>query len=467
MKGSKLWLGSALPLGLALLVSCPRSAMSAGTEASARIPSQSTTSGAAATSNPAIPSASSARIGEPSPDNGKPNSAANGSSEPERRNLPFAAPEDRVEVASDLPANSLEVTVVDANERLVADVHLELVRERQSIAEGNESSSRSAVSDRNGLVRFDNLDSNSETRYRIVAHRNAVRYGMPSFSVSKNAGLRAKFHVYEVTSNIREALVAARTFLFIEPRDEVLQVEVMSELHNLGALVWAPSVELKLPEGWKAFSTNEGDPDVRIEKTTNGVRLVGAVTPGQHALGYSFQVPTGNHSSVEWLQPLWPHTAETRIATVVRSGLELEVEGYPAAELVQGNNQRPMLMTGRSYGGDAKAPEEDLRVSIHGLPVVGKGRWVAAIIAGVLVVAAFTMAWLKARAKVAAGRDGRQGPFSGQLEREAHERLLDELARLTAARKAGQIGEQTFVDAQDALVSACVRLERQMATTEK
>jgi hypothetical protein len=463
---SKQWLGSTLSLGLALLVSCPRGSIGAAELAAAEssVGARSLTPPPAASvaSPAAIPSAAPTEAGVRSVDVGRPTADANTTPESARRALPFAPPEDRVEVARDLPANSLEVTVVDAQERRLPDVHLELVRERQSISEGNESSSRSAVSDRSGLVRFEKLDANSETRYRILALRNSVRYGTRSFAVAKDAGLRATFHVYDVTSNIREALVAARTFLFVEPRDEVLQVEVMSELHNLGALVWAPSVELTLPDGWKAFSTNEGDPDVRVEKTSRGVRLVGAVTPGQHAIGYSFQVPTKNRSSVEWLQPLWPHTAETRIATVVRSGLELEVEGYPAAELVQGNNQRPMLMTGRSYGGDAKAPEGDLRVSVRGLPVVGAGRWVAAVIAAVLVAAALLMAWAKGGAKV-----GAKAPSSNPLEVEARERLIGELARLTAARREGRIGEQTFLDAQDALVSACVRLERQMATTEK
>jgi hypothetical protein len=372
--------------------------------------------------------------------------------------LPFTVPDDRVEAATDLPPNSIEIEVVDANERRLPNVGMELVRERQSVSEGNESSSFSSKSDQNGVVRFDKLSSGSDVRYRIVTVQGDLRYGTPSFAVTGSSGFRARFHVYPVTQDLREALVAARTFLFVEPRDEVLQIEVMSELHNLGALVWAPAVELNLPEGWKAFSTNASDPDVRIEKTARGVRLVGAVTPGQHSLGFSFQIPTENRSSVEWIQPLWPHTAETRIATVVRSGLELSVEGYPEAELVRGNNQKPMLMTGRSYGGEAKAPERELRVSVRGLPVVGSGRWVAALIAGLLAAAAVAIAW---------SRRGPKELSAGELEGEARERLLEELARLTAARREGLIGEETFADAQEVLVSACVRLERQMASIGK
>jgi len=160
--------------------------------------------------------------------------------------------------------------------------------------------------------------------------------------------------------------------------------------------------------------------------------------------------------------------------------LELEAEGYPAAQVMRSNGQKPMLVTGRSFARDVGGPPKDVHVTLRGLPIVGPGRWVAAALAALLAASALVLARRNhvAVAKsdssfgtdnlavaphdAAASKGQRRGEH--EAEREARDRLLDELVSLTSAHRKGLIGTETFEQARQTLVAACVRLERQLSS---
>lgn len=407
-----------------------------------------------------------------SPAQPKPESASPHGASPTA--MPGALPEDVVAPDPSIAARSIEVTTVDPQNHVLPNIPVLLVRDRQSIAEGNSSSVSTRTSDRDGKVLFTDVPVGSDSQYRLLTQASEAKYGTPPFAVDGRTGMKAVLHVYPQVRNIREALVAGRSFLFVEPRDEVLHVEVFTEWHNLGASVWLPeNVELQLPAGWKAFSTNPSDPDLRIEKTDAGVKMLGTVTPGQHSTSFSFQLPSNNRVEVATEIPLWPNTAEAQVATISRSMLEMEVDGYPAAQVMQSNGQKPMLVTGRSYAKDTGGPPSDVRVTLRGLPVVSDGRWVAALAAAALVLGGLGLTWRSRRRvnppgakhppKRAPGAMAEPG-LGLEAEREARERLLEELVGLTRAHRSGEIGNETYEQARQTLLAACVRLERQLTT---
>jgi len=438
----------------------------------------------AADSSPAqVPTATAiAQPGGAAPSPTAPEEAVNPSAQStKQRTSPVAIPPDRIEPDPAVPVRVIEVATVDPQDRPLSNVRVALVRERQSISEGNSSSLSESVSDSQGKLRFVDVPLGSDTQYRLLAVQGDVRYGTRPFGVDSHSGTRVLFHVYPVIRNVHDALVAGRSFLFIEPRDDVLHIEVFSELHNLGATTWVPDdINIRLPEGWKAFATNPGDPDLHVVKTDQGVSLTGAVTPGQHGMSYSFQIPSNNRSQIDLELALWPNTAEVQVATVTRSGLELEAEGYPAAQVMRSNGQKPMLVTGRSFARDVGGPPKDVHVTLRGLPIVGPGRWVAAALAALLAASALVLARRNhvAVAKsdssfgtdnlavaphdAAASKGQRRGEH--EAEREARDRLLDELVSLTSAHRKGLIGTETFEQARQTLVAACVRLERQLSS---
>src|SRR5690606_41931326 len=101
-------------------------------------------------------------------------------------------------------------------------------------------------------------------------------------------GHRVKLHVFPVTRNIREALVGMRGFLYIEPRDDIFQFQVLYRVFNIGAVTWVPDdVVMELPAEFTAFSAERGVTDIRFEPVAGkGARLGGAFPPGQPDVGF-------------------------------------------------------------------------------------------------------------------------------------------------------------------------------------
>jgi hypothetical protein len=360
-------------------------------------------------------------------------------------------PPDSIETSESVPSSTIDVTTLNAQSMPVTGVHLELLRDRVSVSEGTTSKKWQATTDTAGHARFSQLPSGSDSQYRVVAVDEGKSYGTSRFTIETRAGTKVLLHVYPLVKDLQQALIAGRGFVFVEPRDDVLSIEYMHHFHNLGQTVWvADGLALRLPKEWKAFAANSTDADVSLVKTDEGVSLVGAIAPGQHAIAFSFQIPSSNRERAEIDLNLWPNSAEVQVATLSRPGLELGVEGFPNPNPTPGNGRQPLLVTGRSFSRDKDAPEF-VHISIAGLPVIGPGRWVVALGAALLTLWAILAALLgpkKARAT--------EGSHAA-----AQARIVDELAALERARRLGQIGEMAFVDTREILLSAFSRIERE------
>jgi hypothetical protein len=274
--------------------------------------------------------------------------------------------------------------------------------------------------------------------------------------LDQKVGTKAKIHVFPTVNDLSKALVVARSFWFLEPREEGIYLELFTEFLNLGSNTWSPSgIVLDLPPGATSFSAMGNDPDLVVRQSGDELTLSGAVGPGQHDVTFSFQIPNKNDAEQDFVLPLFPQTAEVRVATVVRPGLSLSVEGYPEPQAARANGQVPILLTSRAYNREGLPPPGDVRLTLAGLPVQGPGRVVAVSMALLLAVGALVGVFAQRR------RGYREA--TNEDVREAKERLLDELAQVSRAHREGQMSEETFVETQQVLVAAAVRLERQVA----
>jgi len=294
------------------------------------------------------------------------------------------------------------------------------------------------------------VPSGEDSRYRITATTDDITYGTGLFSMEKQAGTKVLFHLYPITKNTNTALFAGETSVFLEPRDDVISIEYFHRFHNLGRTVLAAeSFSLHLPNRWKAFSTNPIDPDLSVKAVDDGVSLVGAIAPGQHAVMFAFQIPNSNRDRLRLELDLLPNTANVQVATFPRPGLALDVDGFPRATVNQRNGRRSLLTTERAFANDS-APPEALRLDLSGLPVVGWGRWVATLAALAMASAAILRTLLTPKSAA-----------PGDVRVAAKKRIVDELAALEVAHRRGDLGETAFQDTREILLAAFVRLERE------
>jgi hypothetical protein len=370
-----------------------------------------------------------------------------------------SVPRDLIENSSEVPARTIEVVTVDPRDIPVPNVMIELVP--HAAMSSNSTKPQEPIqrvpSNGDGRVVFTNIPQTAESTYRLTVVVGEVRTSSAPFVLDQKVGTKAKLHVFPAVSDLRQALVVARSFWFLEPREEGIYLELFTEFLNLGSNTWSPSgLVIDLPPGVTSFSAMGNDPDVVVRQSGDELTLSGAIGPGQHDVTFSFQIPSKNERDQDLVLPLFPQTAEVRVATVVRPGLSLSVEGYPEPQATRANGQVPIILTSRAYNREGLPPPEDIRLTLAGLPVQGPGRIVAVSMA-LLIALGGLVGFFAQR------RRGRQDATNEDV-REAKERLLDELAQVTRAHREGQMSEETFLETQQVLVAAAVRLERQVVS---
>jgi len=346
---------------------------------------------------------------------------------------------------------TIEVHVLDVDDQPVPRATVTLQVHRESVSEGNSDRLLSATTDGRGVTRFEQLSTDSALRYRVLLENGPVKYGPQPFQLGSQQGMSATVRRLELVNDVRHALVAFEAMVYIEPRDSVFQFDVLYRLYNVGASVWVPNtVQVSLPRNSQAFNVPDSGDDVVLKASDGGVRFAGAVTPGQHQLSFTFQVPRRNSPFASFDLGLPPNVMQARVGVAATRGTELTVDGFQEAHPMASQTGQRLLVTMQAFDRAVRLPSE-LRIELGGLPTLGAGRIVAAVIAGCLALAGLVYALWRHRKAVRNSAE--------DLQERARGRLLQELAELEAARAAGNIGPKTYEDTRTTLVEALVRLE--------
>ncbi len=353
---------------------------------------------------------------------------------------------------SSLPRGTIQVRVVDAAGKPMSGALVRLGVLRQSIAEGDKKTSKTAMTQDDGNARFPALPTGTAMSYSVSVPYGEATYAVAPFNLRTDMGETVIVHVYTVTNDIAQALIGMRGVVYVEPRDDVFQLEVMFRVFNIGKVTWVPKdLEIVLPQDWKAFSSQDAMDDVRVEADGDkGVKILGTFSPGQHDVTFRFQLPNPHDKTYTTTLNMPPHLAELRVITQSSPGMELHVEGFDPAQPGTNDQGDHVLFTSRQL--KRGEPElKDVSITLSGIPTPGTGRWVAVVIA---------LAFAAAGVGVVASRERFQRP---ELIHEDYARardvLLDELVALEEARQKERIGPRTYESTRRSLLDALTRLE--------
>jgi hypothetical protein len=352
-----------------------------------------------------------------------------------------------------IPRGTILAELRDAQGKPIAhqDVILGIVI--SSIAQGETRKRLSAQTDERGVATFSGLDTASQIAYRVSVQKDGGSFAAPPFQLPQAAGMRATISVFDVVTDVHQVQMAAQGVIYLELKDEILQLEQAYRLFNVGQTAWVPSGEpVPLPEGWKAFNAQKSMDGIEWDSAKNGAALRGTIGPGLHDTAFRYQLPTNGSEDLTIDIGLLPNVQAFRVIAEAAKGMSLEVDGFPPPQTSQNQEGTHVLFT------EKQTPRMDpsfrsVRIHVTGLPTRGNGRVVATALAALGVLAG---------AFVARKMPPKKGADPDELE-EAKRKLLAELDGLEAARSAGEIGPKTYEAARRELIDALARVLAQTA----
>ena len=347
-----------------------------------------------------------------------------------------------------LPPGTIAIYVRDGEGNPLADREINLGIVENSIAKGESRQHRTVRTDAAGQAQFAGLDTASSFAYRVTTVRDSATYAATPFNLPRASGMRVVLFAYPVTTNVDQAQIAAQGIVYLELRDEMIQVEQAYRAYNLGQNTWlATGVDVALPTGFKAFNAQRSMSDQVWDGTPTGARFHGTLAPGQHDTSYRFQLPAPEGDELTLDLGILPHVQAFRVIVDAPRGLELDVDGFPAAQPSTNGQGQRVLIT------EKELPRLDpgfrkVHIRLAGLPTRPKGRWYALALALAALGIGLTVAL---RTKPATGPDPAEAAA-------ARQRLLAELEKLEKDRAAGEVGPRTYEAARRAMLDALARL---------
>jgi hypothetical protein len=206
-----------------------------------------------------------------------------------------------------------------------------------------------------------------------------------------------------------------------------------------------------LPDGFKAFSTDEGMFDSRAEFLDGrGAILRGTFPPGERRVRFRFQVPKPTESEVTFTVGFPARVAQAQVIAAASPEMSLEVrEGFPPPKADKSTEGDRVLYTMRMIK-QGEDPIKSITVTLSGLRVPGPGRWVAVIIAFIFA----GLGGLAARGDIhIASAEKVQGDRA-----RARELILRELVLVEHAKSSGKLGPTAYERAHRTLLDALARI---------
>jgi len=370
----------------------------------------------------------------------------------------FEPPEDLANDDPTLPKGTLVISIKDADDKPVPNAPIVVGILKSSVAQGDTRDRKALEVDAEGLAKLDDLPTGQGTSYRISTGIGPATYATMPFSLSDKAGKRVTLHVYQASTNIEDVLVGAQMYVFITLKEDVLSVETLLNLFNIGRVSWVPSpgsASVGLPEGYKAFTKPDQMGDVTfVEVKNKGADLTGTIAPGRHETTFRYHVPLDGSPRQTFHVDLPPHVGEARVFAEANKSMGLEVRDFPDAQKQRGRDGRRVLVTMKQVG-QGERGLKSLDITVAGLPTKGPGRWIAVLFA--LLSLGMTITFVV--------QQKREGGIPEEARAdliEAREALLSELIALEKAKRTGDVGPKTYDRVHAALLDALARIESRL-----
>jgi hypothetical protein len=357
--------------------------------------------------------------------------------------------------APDLAPGQVEVRVIDKRFKELAGRTVTLKVRQESIERGNTDSTLTAVTDDQGIARFNDLHTESDYQYQALLSEGPANYPSGPFGFStKGGGVRVFVPIFPVTQSMNEAIILSRALLIVIPRDETFSLEVLWRIENYGQKTWVPdNVVFKMPPGFKALQAEEMKGDGRfVSAGDEEIKLTGTFPPGKHDLMFRFQLPNEGKSSVTIPFPTSLHVGFFKVMVDVSPTMTVKVPGFAEAEETRNREGQKRLVTGRDFLAEKIPSPPEVQIEIAGIPTPAKGRSVAAGIAAAIVLGGLgSSIGLRRRSS------NRSSLTPEELQR-AEDLLLGELIELEQAFARGTIGRKMRDRTHQQLLEAFARL---------
>lgn len=361
-----------------------------------------------------------------------------------------APPTNRSFVDEQLPEGTVVVEVVDGAGNPLKGAKVRLLTHFQSIAEGNDEDVTEKPTDESGEARFDGLDTAIRFSYGVAVEHDGANYDAPGFRLGKT-GQRVVVHTFPVSEDPREAFVGIQAFITVRVNDDLLRVDGGYRVINMSRTTWKPKpIFLKLPDDAQGVEAKLTMGDAGFEEAPGGMNLVGSFPPGQKDLAFAFHVPNTNEETRTIQLAVPPHAVDVNVLIEQAPGMGLSVSpGFEPAETRVGRDDKKVLVTRRVMR-PGEGSLSSIVIELSGLPVIGPGRWIAALIAlGVALLGLFA-ALLKQK---------ETDEEKGEQRDRARNTLLDEMKLLERAHRDGEIGPRTYEQTKREIMVALARLE--------
>jgi hypothetical protein len=349
-------------------------------------------------------------------------------------------PQDSTDETPLIPTGAVDLELRNEKEEPMSGALVTLGIVHNTVAKGESREKVTRAVDANGHVRFEHLETGSAVAYRISTVREGGTFASSPFRLAEK-GVKVILHTFPVTSDVERTLVVAQAIVYVELREDRIQVQQATTVFNFGVTAWVPQdLMLPLPNGYTALTAGQEMSDVTIEPVEGrGARLKGTFGPGRHDFEFKWQLPYAGDREATIDAPVPPHVAAARVMVPASQAMRVEAEGFPAMQARVDVQGQRVLISERQLARE-QAPLKRIRVVLKDLPSPGPGRYVA------VLVAAFGLA-LGIGILVS-----RVGASAEPQLKSRQQQILAELEDLERAYKAGDVGPKTYERERTALI---------------
>src|SRR5690349_2793792 len=120
-----------------------------------------------------------------------------------------------------------------------------------------------AQTDDRGIASFDRL---AKGRYRASVASGEATFSSDPFELVRSSDQVVRVGALPFTSELGQTRVGMRTFVYLEPIDHWIHVQVMTRVLNIGDNAWVPrDATAGIPPGASDFESETGSPDPELE----------------------------------------------------------------------------------------------------------------------------------------------------------------------------------------------------------
>ncbi len=366
----------------------------------------------------------------------------------------YSPPEDVVSPNPEIPAGTIVVRIVDADEKPVAGVPVRLAALHQSVAQGDTKESFTGTTNEDGFVQFEGQKVGVGHAYNVHATHQHGEFSSSQFGLTQQAaGVAVILHVFDVSSQIADTMVfTPDARLFVSLKDDVLVVTYEALLANPSPVAWLADYHMVMPPEFKAFTAEEGSVPALIG-TDEGVRIRGTVRPGGAVIRFRFHVPHHEEADVALAITMPPRTTRVMVAAEASKNMGLSGDGFPKeAERVRDRGRTLLKIDKQWSPRDGENFFSKVNLKLTGLPTRGIAPWVAAGLAA--TTAGGALAYVFSRR----GKDQTLAADTRDDLLEAKEAMLLEIVELERAHRTGAVGPRAYDRLRKAMLDALARI---------